>query len=311
MYLTQEILLTIIASSTPFLIAAIGELVTERSGVLNLGVEGMMIMGAVIGFASGLITDNAFIGVVGAMLAGMALASLFAFMTLVLAANQVASGLALTILGLGLSELIGTGFVGQKRDAIARLNIPGLSDLPFVGPVLFGQNALVYASVALVAAVWWFLYRTRSGLVLRAVGDDHASAHALGYPVRRIRFAAILFGGACAGLAGAYLSLADTPFWVTGMTAGRGWIALALVVFASWLPWRLLLGAYFFGAIWIGQLHMQAFAADLPRWLVWPGQFWTALPYVATVIVLVIISAGKKRGGAAPASLGIPFLPDR
>jgi simple sugar transport system permease protein len=241
----------------------------------------------------------------------MALASLFAFMTLVLAANQVASGLALTILGLGFSELIGTGFVGQKREAIARLNIPGLSDLPFIGPVVFGQNALVYVSVLLVAAVWWFLYHTRSGLVLRAVGDGHASAHALGYHVRWIRFGAILFGGACAGLAGAYLSLADTPFWVTGMTAGRGWIALALVVFASWLPWRLLLGAYFFGAIWIGQLHMQAFAADLPSWLVWPGQFWTAMPYVATILVLVVISAGKGRSGAAPASLGIPFMPDR
>jgi simple sugar transport system permease protein len=311
MYLTQEILLTIIASSTPFLIAAIGELVTERAGVLNLGVEGMMIMGAVIGFAAGYLTDNAFVGVIAAMFAGMALASLFAFMTLVLAANQVASGLALTILGLGLAELIGTGFVGQKRDAIGRLDIPGLSNFPFVGPLLFGQNALVYFSVALVAAVWWFLYRTRGGLVLRAVGDGHASAHALGYPVRWIRFGAILFGGACSGLAGAYLSLADTPFWVTGMTAGRGWIALALVVFASWLPWRLLLGAYFFGAIWIGQLHMQAFAADLPSWLVWPGQFWTALPYVATVLVLVMISAGKGKSGAAPASLGIPFMPDR
>jgi general nucleoside transport system permease protein len=311
MHLTQEILLTIIASSTPFLIAAIGELVAERAGVLNLGVEGMMIIGAVIGFSAGFMTDNAFIGMIAAILAGMTLASVFAFMTLVLAANQVASGLALTILGLGLSELIGTGFVGQKRDAIGKLDIPGLSDIPFVGPLVFGQNALVYLSVVLVAAVWWFLYRTRSGLVLRAVGDGHASAHALGYPVRLIRFGAILFGGGCAGLAGAYLSLADTPFWITGMTAGRGWIALALVVFASWSPWRLLLGAWFFGAIWIGQLHMQAFAADLPSWLVWPSQFWTALPYIATVIVLVVISSGRGRGGAAPACLGMPFMPDK
>lgn len=270
-----------------------------------------MIMGAVAGFAAGFTADNAFVGVLAAIVAGMAMASLFAFMTLRLAANQVASGLALTILGLGLSELIGTGFVGSKRDTIPKLDIPGLSDIPFLGPIVFGQNALVYLSVALVAAVWWFLYRSRAGLVLRAVGDSHASAHALGYPVRLIRFGAVLFGGGCAGLAGAYLSLADTPFWVTGMTAGRGWIALALVVFASWLPWRLLLGAYFFGAIWIGQLHMQAFAADLPRWLVWPSQFWTALPYLATILVLVVISARKGGGGAAPASLGTPFMPDR
>ena len=311
MDLLQAILLTIVTASTPLLLAATGELVVERSGVLNLGVEGMMIIGAAVGFAAAFSTDNAFIGVVAAIAGGMALSALFAFMTLGIAANQVASGLALTILGVGLSGLIGAGFIGQKREAIPKLHIPGLSDIPLVGPIVFGQDAIVYASFALVALVWWFLNRTRAGLVLRAVGDSHGSAHALGYPVRRIRFFAILFGGGCAGLAGAYLSLAYTPFWVTGMTAGRGWIALALVVFASWLPWRLLAGAYLFGAITIGQLHLQAIRSELPDWLELPSQFWTSLPYLATIVVLVIISRSRARGGAAPASLGVPFMPDR
>lgn len=311
MNLTEAIILTIITSSTPFVLAAIGELVVERSGVLNLGVEGMMIMGTICGFATAYMTDSAILGFLAAILAGMAFSSLFALMTLGLAANQVASGLALTILGLGLSDLIGTGFVGLNRPKVPSLYIPGLTDIPVIGPIFFGQDALVYLSIALVAGVWWFLYRSRGGLVLRAVGENHASAHALGYPVRLIRFGAVLFGGGCAGLAGAYLSLADTPFWGTGMTAGRGWIALALVVFASWRPWRLLVGAYFFGAIWIGNLHMQALSGSLPHWLVWPPQFWTALPYLATVVVLVMISAGKGRAGGAPASLGTAFVPDR
>ena len=311
MDLFQAILLTAVTASTPLLLATLGELVAERSGVLNLGVEGMMIIGAAVGFAVAFSTDNAVLGVVAAILAGMALSALFAVMTLVLAASQVASGLALTILGVGLSGLIGSSFVGEKREAIPRLHVPGLSDVPLIGPVLFGQDAIVYASLALVAAVWWFLYRTRGGLVLRAVGDNHASAHALGYSVRLIRFGAVLFGGACAGLAGAYLSLAYTPFWVTGMTSGRGWIALALVVFSSWLPFRVLVGAYLFGAISVGQLHLQAIRSELPAALELPGQFWTALPYLATIIVLVVISRSRKRRGAAPASLGTPFVPDR
>ncbi|OCC01513.1 ABC transporter permease [Labrys sp. WJW] len=311
MNLTEAIILTIITSSTPFVLAGIGELVVERSGVLNLGVEGMMIMGTVSGFAIAYMTGSAPLGFLAAVMAGMVFAALFAFMTLGLAANQVASGLALTILGLGLSDLLGTGFVGLNRAKIPSLDIPGLTDIPVIGPILFGQDALVYLSIALVAGVWWFLYRSRGGLILRAVGENHVSAHALGYPVRLIRFGAVLFGGACAGLGGAYLSLADTPFWGTGMTAGRGWIALALVVFASWRPWRLLLGAYFFGAIWIGNLHMQALGGSLPHWLVWPPQFWTGLPYLATVIVLVMISAGKGRRGVAPGSLGTAFVPDR
>jgi simple sugar transport system permease protein len=311
MELAQAVLLTIVTASTPLLLAALGELVVERSGVLNLGVEGMMIIGAAVGFAVAFGTDSAILGVAAAVLAGMALAGLFGFMALGLAANQVASGLALTILGVGLSGLIGESFVGQRRDAIPRLAVPGLSDLPLVGPVVFGQDAIVYASLFLTAAVAWFLYRSRPGLVLRAIGDNHASAHALGYPVRLIRFGAVLFGGGCAGLAGAYLSLAYTPFWVTGMTAGRGWIALALVVFASWRPARLLLGSYLFGAISIGQLHLQAVRSELPDWMELPSQFWTALPYLATILVLVVISQSKTRGGAAPASLGTPFMPDR
>jgi general nucleoside transport system permease protein len=306
MTLAEAIILTIISSSTPFVLAAIGELVVERAGVLNLGVEGMMIMGTIAGFATAYMTNSATLGVVAAILAGMIFSSLFGFVTLGLAANQVPCGLALTILGLGLSDLLGTNFVGLNRDKIPPLHIPGLTDLPFIGPILFGQDALVYISLALIAGVWWFLYRSRAGLILRAVGENHVSAHALGYPVRLIRFGAVLFGGGCAGLAGAYLSLADTPFWGTGMTAGRGWMALVLVVFASWRPWRLLIGAYLFGAIWIGNLHMQGLQSSLPGWLIWPPQFWTALPYLAPIVVLVLMSSDK-----APASLGQPFIPDR
>ena len=231
---------------------------------------------------------------------------MFAALTLGLAANQVASGLALTILGVGLSGLIGTSYIGQKIVGAAHLHIPYLSDLPFVGKMVFGQDAFVYVSVALIAAIWYFLYRTRPGLVLRSVGDNHASAHALGYPVLKIRTLAVLFGGACAGLGGAYLPLAYTPFWVSGMTAGRGWIALALVVFASWMPWRLLIGAYLFGGITILQLHAQATGLGIP------SQLMSSLPYLATVIVLVVISWMRgKAGSPAPASLGLAFVPDR
>lgn len=311
MDLATAVLLTIVTASTPLLLAAIGELVVERAGVLNLGVEGMMVMGAACGFAVAFSTGSPGLGLLAAIAAGMAMAALFAALVLGLYANQVACGLALTILGLGLSGLIGQGFVGQKIDPMARIAIPLLSDLPFLGPVLFRQDPFVYASFALVALASWFLASTRPGLVLRAVGDNHASAHALGHPVRRIRFAAVLFGGACAGMAGGYLCLVYTPFWVTGMSAGRGWIALALVVFASWRPGRLLLGAYFFGAMSIGQLHLQAMRGALPDFLVLPGQFWSALPYAATIMVLVAISSSRRRGGSAPAMLGMSFAPDR
>jgi general nucleoside transport system permease protein len=306
MGLAEAIILAVLTASTPLLLAAAGELVAERAGVLNLGVEGMMIMGAACGFAGAYMTGSTFIGALCGVAAGTALAAIFALLTLGLAVNQVATGLALTILGVGLSGLIGASFVGEKITAAPQLYIPVLTDLPFVGRILFGQDAFVYLSLALVAGIWWFFYRTRSGLVLRAVGDNHASAHALGYPVLRIRALAVLFGGGCAGLGGAYLPLAYTPFWVSGMTAGRGWIALALVVFASWLPFRLMAGAYLFGGITILQLHAQAIGLGIP------SQLMSSLPYLATVVVLVVISWLRGRAGSpAPASLGLAFVPDR
>jgi simple sugar transport system permease protein len=299
-------ILTVITASTPLLLAASGELVAERSGVLNLGVEGMMIMGAACGFAGAYLSDSIAVGALCGLLAGMAMAAIFAFLTLGLAVNQVATGLALTILGTGLSGLIGAGFVGQRIVPAPQLYLPVLTGLPLVGRILFGQDAFVYFSFALIIAIWLFLYRTRTGLVLRAVGDNHASAHALGYPVLKIRLLAVLFGGACAGIAGAFLPLAYTPFFIPGMTAGRGWIALALVVFASWRPGRLVAGAYLFGAVTFLQLSVQGLGLGIPP------QVMSSLPYLATVIVLVLISRTRgTAGSAAPASLGVVFVPDR
>src|SRR3954454_16746043 len=305
MGLLEAIILSVIAASTPLLLAAAGELVVERSGVLNLGVEGMMIMGAACGFAGAWYTGSTFAGAVCGIAAGAALSAVFAALTLGLAVNQVATGLALTILGTGLSGLIGAGFVGQQVTPAPHLQIPGLTEIPFVGRILFGQDAFVYLSLLLVIAVWLFLYRTRSVLVLRAAGDNHVSAHALGYPVLRIRLYAVMFGGGCAGLAGAYLPLAYTPFFIPGMTAGRGWIALALVVFSSWRPGRVVAGGYLFGAVTILQLHAQALGLGIP------SQFMSALPYLATVIVLVLISRTRTGGSTAPAALGTVFVPDR
>lgn len=305
MTLAEAVLLTVITASTPLLIAAIGELVAERAGVLNLGVEGMMAVGAACAFAAAVSLDSTFGGFVAGAGAGMALSLVFAFAVLGVAANQVASGLALTILGLGLSGVIGAPFVGARRDPIAHLSLPGLTDLPFIGRPLFGQDPIVYLSFALAAAVAWFLFRTRGGLTLRAIGEDHASAHALGLPVCKARFLAILFGGACAGLAGAYLSLVYTRFWSPGMTGGRGWIALALVVFAAWRPGRALAGAYLFGLATVLQLHAQAGAIRLP------SQLLSAMPYLVTILALVILAARDRRSTGAPASLGIPFVPDR
>jgi simple sugar transport system permease protein len=303
--LVEAIILSVLAASTPLLIAATGELVTERSGVLNLGVEGMMIVGAACGFGGAWLTGSIFIGAIFGIIAGALMSLVFALMALGLAVNQVATGLALTILGVGLSGLIGAGFVGERITPAAHLYIPGLTDIPLVGRVLFGEDAFVYFSIALIIGVWWFLYRTRAGLILRACGDSHISAHALGYPVLRIRTLAVMFGGACAGLAGAYLPLAYTPFFIPGMTAGRGWIALALVVFASWRPDRLVIGAYLFGAVTILQLHAQGWGVGIP------SQFMSALPYLATVIVLVLLSRARTGGSTAPAALGTVFVPDR
>lgn len=308
MMLATAILLTVITAATPLLIAAIGELVVERAGVLNLGVEGMMIMGAASGVAVAIITGSSLLGVVAAIGAGMALATVFAFLTLGLAANQYAAGLALTIFGLGLSGVVGAPFVGVQREGIGQISVPVLSDIPVLGPILFQQDPFVYASILLVAGVAWFLWRTKLGLILRACGENPVSAHALGYPVLRIRLYAVLFGGACAGLAGAYLSLVLTPFWTAGMTAGRGWIALAIVVFASWLPLRAMFGAYLFGGLIILQLHAQTAGVAVP------SQLLAALPYLITIIALTLIMAARRGSGGgsvAPASLGQPFTTDR
>jgi len=264
-----------------------------------------MIMGAACGFGGAWLSGSIFVGALFGIVAGTLMSMIFALMTLGLAVNQVATGLALTILGVGLSGLIGAGFVGERITPAPHLQIPGLTDLPLFGRVLFGEDAFVYFSLALIIGVWWFLYRTRGGLVLRACGDNHISAHALGYPVLKIRMLAVMFGGACAGLAGAYLPLAYTPFFIPGMTAGRGWIALALVVFASWRPARLVIGAYLFGAVTILQLHAQALGLGVP------SQFMSALPYLATVIVLVLLSRTRSGGSTAPAALGTVFVPDR
>jgi general nucleoside transport system permease protein len=305
MELVEAIILSVLAASTPLLIAATGELVTERSGVLNLGVEGMMIVGAACGFGGAWASGSIVVGALCGMLAGTALSLIFAAMTLALAVNQVATGLALTILGTGLSGLIGAGFVGQRIATAPHLSIPVLTDIPLLGRIVFAEDAFVYLSLALIIGVWWFLYRTRAGLILRACGDNHVSAHALGYPVLRIRLLAVMFGGACAGLAGAYLPLAYTPFFIPGMTAGRGWIALALVVFSSWRPGRLVVGAYLFGAVTILQLHAQGAGIGIP------SQFMSALPYLATVVVLVLLSRTRRGGSTAPAALGTVFVPDR
>jgi simple sugar transport system permease protein len=297
-----NIVLSIITASTPLLLAATGELVTEKSGVLNLGIEGMMLVGAVIGFAATVHTGSTLIGVLAAIAAGIAMAMVFSVLSLTFLANQVATGLALTIFGTGLSALMGTGYVGTALQPLPKLDIPGISDLPVIGPILFHQDALVYGSFLLLAGVAWFLYRSHAGLVLRSVGDSHDAAHAIGYPVSRIRYAATAFGGGMAGLAGAYMSLAYSPSWAENMTAGRGWIALALVVFATWRPLWLLVGAYLFGSIMYLSLYLQGLGVELPSQLI------SSLPYLATIVVLVIISRDSTKIRLnAPACLGKPF----
>jgi len=304
--LVEAIILAVLAASTPLLIAATGELVTERSGVLNLGVEGMMIIGAACGFAAAFFTDSTLVGALAGTLAGAALALVFALLTLGLAVNQVATGLALTIFGLGLSGLVGESLVGLPGAKLQPLYLPFLTDIPHVGRILFGQDIVVYLSIALVAGVSYVLFRTRLGLIIRAIGNNHDSAHALGFDVVAARYACVAFGGACAGLAGGYLSLAYTPQWVENMTAGRGWIALALVVFASWWPWRLAVGAYLFGTVMILGLEAQARGIDLPP------QALAALPYLMTILVLVLMSGTRiLTRASAPANLGQPFIPDR
>ena len=300
----SAILVSMIAASTPLLFAALGELVTEKSGVLNLGVEGMMLMGAVCAFAAAVATGSPYLAILCGGAAGMAMAVVFGALTLSLLANQVATGLALTIFGVGLSALFGQAYVGTPLPALPKLAIGGVSDLPLIGPVLFAHDALVYLSIAMVLAVSWFLYRTRAGLILRAVGESHDAAHAIGYPVVAIRYLAAIFGGGMAGLGGAYLSLSYTPMWIENMTAGRGWIALALVVFATWRPGRVLLGAYLFGGVTMLQLHAQGAGFDAP------SQILSMLPYLATILVLVLISSDAARIRLnAPADIGKLFHP--
>ena len=296
-----------LVAGTPLIIVALGELVTERSGVLNLGAEGTMAMGALSAFIVNQAIGSAPLAVAAGMAAGVAMSLVFGYLTLTMLANQVASGLALSIFGIGLSAFIGKPYESAAMPMVAPIRIPVLADIPLVGPALFNQQSLVYVSWALVAAVAWFLYRSRAGLVLRAVGESPASAQAVGYAVFPIRYLAVAFGGAMAGVGGAFLSIYYTPLWSQGMVAGRGWIALALVVFATWRPIRVVLGAYLFGGVMISQLFVQGLGLKVEV----PAQFLSALPYVATIAVLVLIS----RNAAAvrlhsPVSLGLPFRAD-
>jgi general nucleoside transport system permease protein len=293
-----------LGAATPLIYAALGELVTERAGVLNLGVEGMMLVGAMTGFAVGVSSGSLLLAFLAAAGAGVVIALLFAVLTLSLQTNQIATGMALTLFGIGLSAFAGRSFVGLPIARVPAVHIPLLTDLPVLGPLLFHYDPLVYTSVALCALIAWLLKRTRAGLRLRAVGEAPAIAHALGEPVTRIRYLAVLFGGAMSGIAGAYLSTALTPMWVEGMSAGRGWIALALVVFGTWKPWRVLGGAYLFGAVTVLQLYAQGLGVHIP------SEFLSMLPYAATIVVLVVICRDPRTILLnQPASLGRSFHP--
>ena len=297
-----SLIATLIVAATSILLAATGELIVEKSGVLNLGVEGMMIIGAICGFIAAVNTGSPLMGFCAAAFSGALLSLLFAVLTQYLLANQVASGLALTLFGLGLAALLGHSYSGIKPPSTPKFEWFGLSDIPVLGPIVFNHDLMVYFSLFLVLVVWAFLRFTRAGLILRAVGENHDAAHALGYKVIRIRVLAIMFGGACAGLGGAYLSLIRVPQWTEGMTAGAGWIALAIVVFASWKPWRVILGAYLFGGVTILQLNLQANGLDIPV------SYLSMAPYLVTIVVLVIMSADRTRASInAPASLGKIF----
>jgi simple sugar transport system permease protein len=306
--LIASVVAATLVAGTPLIIAAIGELVTERAGVLNLGAEGMMAVGAVAGFAAAHGGANPWLAAGIGMVAGAAMALLFGYLALTMQANQVASGLALAIFGVGLAAFFGKPFESAPLPAVPPLRLPGLADLPLIGPALFNQQALVYVSWLLVAATVWFLDRSRAGLVLRAVGESPSAAHAVGYPVILIRYAAVAFGGAMAGLGGAFLSVFYTPLWSEGMVAGRGWIALALVVFATWRPLRVMLGAYLFGGVLVSQLFVQGAGLRIEI----PAQLLSALPYLATIGVLVLISRNPATIRLnSPASLGRAFRPDR
>ncbi len=293
---------TMIVASIPVMSASIGELVVERSGVLNLGVEGMMIIGAACGFITAVETGLPIAGVIAGVAAGAALSLVFGLLTQYLHSNQVATGLALTLFGLGFAALLGQAYSGIKPPTFPRPEFGFLSEIPVIGVIAFSYDYLVYVSFLVVLAVWLFFKFTRSGLALRAIGENHDAAHALGYRVIRTRLLAIMFGGACAGLGGAYLSLIRVPQWTEGLTAGAGWIALALVVFASWRPLRVVLGAFLFGGVTLLQLNLQAVGVEIN------AAYLSMSPYVVTILVLVVMSSAKLRGAnAAPASLGRPF----
>jgi len=303
----ESILFATIIAGTPLIIVALGQLIAEKSGVLNLGAEGMMAMGAVAGFAVTFHTGNPWLGVLAGMAAGALMSLLFAFVVLTLMGNQVATGLALSIFGGGLSAFVGKPYESEVLETVPTFRIPLLADIPVIGPSLFNQQPLVYLAWALFGGIVWFLYKSRSGLLLRAVGESPSSAHSIGYPVIRIRYMATLFGGAMAGVGGSFLSVFYTPLWVEGMVAGRGWIAIALVVFATWRPFRVLVGAYLFGGVMVAQFFVQGSGLDINI----PSQFLSSLPYLATIIVLVIISRDQNTVRLnAPVSLGQSYRPD-
>jgi len=301
---TALLLAATLSAGTVLAIAALGLLINEKSGIVNLGAEGMMLCAALAGFATVVHTGNSWLGFGAGMLAGALLAGLFGVLVIWLNTNQYATGLALSLFGAGFSAFAGTRYVQEKLPEQSHFAIPFLADLPFVGPAFFRQHPMVYLTIALMFGLVWFLYRTRAGLVLRSVGESPESAHALGYPVRRIRLAAVMVGGSLCGLAGAYVSVVYTPLWVEGMIAGKGWIALALTTFATWRPARVLLGAYLFGGVTMLQFHLQGMGVDIP------SQFLTMLPYLSTIVVLVLISRNPQWIRLnMPSSIGKPFHP--
>jgi len=301
---TALLIAATLSAGTVLAIAALGLLINEKAGIVNLGAEGMMLCAAIAGFATVVHTGNSWLGFAAGMAAGAFLAAVFGVLVIWLNTNQYATGLALSLFGAGFSAFAGIKYVQEKLPEQSHYPIPFLADVPLLGPALFRQHPMVYIAMALTAGLVWFLYRTRAGLVLRSVGESPESAHALGYPVRRIRLAAVVAGGALCGLAGAYVSVAYTPLWVEGMIAGKGWIALALTTFATWRPARVLLGAYLFGGVTMLQFHLQSLGVNVPT------QFLSMLPYLATIVVLVLISRNPLWIRVnMPSSIGKPFYP--
>ena len=301
---TALLIAATLSAGTILALAALGLLINEKSGIVNLGAEGMMLCAAIAGFATVVHTGNSWLGFAAGMAAGALLAAVFGVLVIWLNTNQYATGLALSLFGAGFSAFMGIRYVQEKLPEQSQFSVPFLSDLPLLGAALFRQHPMVYIAMGITAALIWFLYRTRAGLVLRSVGENPESAHALGYPVRRIRFAAVVAGGALCGLAGAYVSVVYTPLWVEGMIAGKGWIALALTTFATWRPARVLLGAYLFGGVTMLQFHLQSLGVDVAP------QFLTMLPYVSTIVVLVLISRNPLWIRVnMPGAIGKPFYP--